>query len=531
MKHNVLTRSLKLVAGKLAFTVLCATSALADPTIFGPEPTLSIPSVDTNMTMAKEPTLTVPRATISNCVGTFKGHYCEATISQVHKSLRSPGKTIFVSPGYGTAENLSIARAVTICAGEVVEKTVKGKKKKVLQCIDKPGDAQKFRLVRENLAKPCINIGGGVSGTVKLQGMSLQDVNGAAKACISGRAAKANITISQSTLENADLDMSGIKALTVSQTNVVGADWSIRDVSTKVRFESFRFLGKTKFGRPFTLSALNLKNIQDVGFDRETTLIGTRLEMIDTARAELLIGYFGSGEISISGSAEVDWFGKPFMHTVSNALVTISDGVSLNLRNIEFLSSDIVLDGQAIRSLSDNLFYDTNIRLNHKGLVSVEGNTFERPVKEEDMFSDPANAGTSPEDVMIEVLSGVNLIKNNRFGAKCSDRTTDDNSDPCTCTQSSVLSLSGAASSRTTRFEGNKVCTDEAIWIGDRSYLSRDELLHGNCVVTRDKAVARDSKTHYGKLKVPSASELIVRLVGAKRPPKGLEGICGDFLD
>lgn len=529
MKHNVLARSLTLVAGKLAFTVLCATSAFADPLTIGPEPTLSIPSVETNMTMAKEPTLTVPRATISNCVGTFKGHYCEATISQVHKNIRSPGKTIFVSPGYGTAENLSIVRAVTICAGEVVEKTVKGKKKKVLQCIDKPGDAQKFRLVRENLAKPCINIGGGVSGTVKLRGMSLQDVAGAPKACISGRAAKANITISESSFKNGNLDLSGIKALTIENVSVVGSNWSLRDISTKAQFNDFNFVSEVRLDRRREMSTLSLKNIQEVSVTGESTMSRTIFEMVNTASVHLSLREFEMGELSIEGAADVTWDSVDDLQFVGGAQVKISDGVSLDLSGVIFMLTEISLEGQAIRKLSGNTFYDSTLILNHTGLVSLAGNTFEKPIREGDMFATSIEDGSS--GVMIEVLSGVNQIRNNRFGAECSRRTTDDNSDPCTCTESSVLSLSGAASSRTTRFEDNKVCTDEAIWIGDRSNLSRDELLHGNCVVTRDKNVARDSKTHYGKLKVPPASELIVRLVGAKRPPKGLEGICGDFLE
>lgn len=552
---------------KFRFSLVCAVVVmpLAIPDVaggvtlgHGPKPTLTIPGNETSVQWAKEnePKITFPKQGFPDCVGTdkaFGGRHCERTIGAALKNKKSK---IYVSPGYGTAENLSVTKGTTICAGEL--------KDKVMQCIDKPSDNEKFRLVRKDPSKPCITIGGKANGSVNLTGMLLQDESGATVPCIKGGARGGALNINHSRLKNVSFDLKNLKAFKLDRSTLVGPHLTVDGVSEKV--ELIR-VGITADPLSSGNGSLLFKRIENVIFSGPSVFEKIDVKIENVADSKLNLGTFTQGRLAFLGTgkavlasdatiavlkfeekvakgtatydqASYDKMLQDFaegvktgdmtedLPTLEEAGVFVNGAVSVSIRDGRFEKSPIELNGSAIQQIQGNLFSNSELTLQHEGMSTISYNSFLNTSGDENPFiSAAANGG----EASVLVRSGVNQIQDNVFLGQCLPDSNSINGYLCDCTEKPVLEMDSASIPWVTTFKGNDVCTDNPEWLGDAD--KPIEVYDGNCVVTLNSKVPRNSRTFYKNATSPPAKARSAIYLSGKRKPKGLPASCDGFIE
>lgn len=544
-----------LFIGSLAFT-----AELAAQISSGPEPTLTIPKQQITFQSATEPTLSIPKDNPATCVGKWSkdDEYCVPTLTQALKNAK-PGKTVFVKPGYGMAENLSISKAVTICSAKM-ETAGTATEPPTFKCIKTPSKKdQKFRLIPADHSKPCISISPR-SGKIRFQGMILDDVSGGGQACIKSSNKKIEILIEHSTLKNVSLNLSGLKSVSIQNVSAWGSvNWTFNKLTstaklgnvyfTSVNLEFKKIENVTLEGtNSFSWANLMLKDVGQAAFKGINKFYRTDLKLDDTS-ADLAIKSFEDGNISARGNSSTDFVIGTFINsredassklTISgtrpsslnvkefyNAELTIDENGAFDLFDSRFVKSTILIKGSAIRTINNNSFINTRLELEHNGLAKMWENNFVEQ-DEDSANEDGDGEGSDDEpfepylDSSILVSAGINHIWDNYFMAMCEEFPSPDGSPACECTLTPGIEFRSGKDKSTEFFE-NKVCTDEPEWV--LGLISRDEDFYENCVITDDKSIVRTSRRLYKK-----AKEFRVTYAGSKRPSKEIQRLCGPFL-
>ena len=324
------------------------------------------------------------------------------------------------------------------------------------KCLQYPTEEAKFRLIRKDETRPCIKLNFTPRpGKVTIRGMEIRDIADPGGTCIVNtktNAGLSSVTLDRSVLEDAGLQLSGLARITITRTTI-----------------AHTYAGGT---RP----TWTINNAGSVDIRDGTSFFRTDLT-ITNSPAALSFESFEFATLNINGAGASSVTGS------------------------EFRKAGLAISGSAIRTIEGNWFADSVITLDHEGLV-----TFKDNVVETDPYREPATG-----DATLLIANGVNRISDNHFGSMCSGLPSEPGS-TCECTRTPALQLAPpTAADRTTRIQGNEVCTNHPVWIGGG--IGSDETVRDNCVTTYDRKVAGASRKYYGKSKIPPASELIVRLV------------------
>lgn len=515
------------------FTALTSAPASAAQALSDIHPTLTIPDREIAQQAVKwsEPTLSIPPHSPATCVGdwTKQGLECVATLQQAIKNAKAKGK-VYVRPGFGAAENLSITKAVTICPAEITPKSANSTTQK-MRCIEAPTRTQKFRLIREDKTKPCIKLSGNAEA-VRISGMILDDTPRSKASCFISTGKKVKLSIEHSKLINITMTLATPKSVALQDVTVRYSNLDIKSV------DKMALRGENAFYR----SHLTLS---DVGVSKDPapleilSFADGSITATGSSSIHLRVGEFrksgdfqqsADDEVSVPGKLSISGTGSSslLVGRFENSELVIGSSGAFNLSDSLFVNSGISVSGQAIRTFNNNDFIDTQLALKHDGLITVTGNAFLEEYVDEEIFGEEPLRRTS-----LLVTSGVNQISENRFLAACDLDFPPSQRDPaCGCTKTPVLEFQPGAS-RSTRFSKNRICTDEASWV--RGTITTDEVFRKNCLITFDKSVGRDSrglynKSEYRRSKHPPKSELIVTYVSPGHPPRDIEERCGEFL-
>ena len=515
------------------FVALTSVPASAAQALSDIHPTLTIPGQEITQQAVKwsEPTLSIPPHNPATCVGdwTKQGLECVATLQQAIKNAKANGK-IYVKPGFGAAENLSITKAVTICPAEITPKSTNTTASK-MRCIEAPTRTRKFRLIREDKTKPCIKLSGN-AGVVRISGMLLDDTPRSKKPCFISTGKKVKLSIEHSKLVNITMNLATPNAVALQDVTFRYSNLDIKSVDKMtLRGENVFYrshltlsdVGISKDPAPFEILSFTDGSITATGSSSIHLRVGEFRKSGDFQQSDDDEVYV-PGKLSISGTGSSSLTVGRF----ENSELVIGSSGSFKLSDSLFVNSGISVSGRAIRTVNGNDFIDTQLELKHDGLLTVTGNTFLEEFVDEAIFEDEA-----PRRPSLLIASGVNQISENRFLAACDLDFPLSQRDPaCACTKTPVLEFEVGAS-RSTRFSENQVCTDEASWV--RGTITTDEVFRTNCLITFDKSVGRDSrslynKSEYRRSKYPPKSELIVTYVSPGRHPRDIEERCGEFL-